>query len=245
MPSILAAMSGTPSLAQRNRQAEVMDQPGLDADEHGRALAGLARINWFCGSSELMWPPLRQLAAMYPGRPVRVLDVAAGGGDVTIALARRARQTAYRLKFAGCDASQVAIDIASQSAEQWGELVPFERLNVLESPLPTGFDAVICSLFLHHLDEQDALTVLRKMADAARYLVVVNDLVRSRLGYLLAVAGTQLLTRSRVVHVDGPLSVQGAFTRAEVLELAERAGLRGATVSRHWPQRFRLQWWKP
>jgi 2-polyprenyl-3-methyl-5-hydroxy-6-metoxy-1,4-benzoquinol methylase len=222
-----------------------MDQPGLDSVEHRRALAGLARINWLSRSSGILWPPLKQLAALYPGRTLRVLDVAAGAGDVTIALAHNARRTSRRLEFVGCDASEVAIDFARQRAAEWGGSVKFERLNVLDSPLPGGFDAVICSLFLHHLAESDALTLLRRMAEAARHLVVVNDLVRSRLGYLLAVAGTRLLTCSRIVHVDGPLSVEGAFTPAEALHLAERAGLVGATVSRQWPQRFRLQWWKP
>jgi 2-polyprenyl-3-methyl-5-hydroxy-6-metoxy-1,4-benzoquinol methylase len=233
------------SLARRNRQPEVMDQPGIDSGQHSHALAALGRINWLSRSSAIVWPPLKRLAALHPGRTVRVLDIASGGGDVTIALARKARRTGRRLEFVGCDASEVAIDFARQRATSCSEPVKFECLNVLDSPLPSGFDAVVCSLFLHHLTDEQAEMLLRRMADAARYLVVVNDLVRSRLGYLLAVAGTQLLTRSRVVHVDGPLSVQGAFTRAEALELANRAGLRGATVSRHWPQRFRLQWWKP
>jgi 2-polyprenyl-3-methyl-5-hydroxy-6-metoxy-1,4-benzoquinol methylase len=221
-----------------------MDQPGIDSAEHARALAGLGRINWLSASSAILWPPLKRLAATYPGRAMRVLDVAAGGGDVTIALARKARETARRLEFVGCDVSDVAVDFARQKATAWNEPVKFERLDALDSPLPAGFDAIVCSLFLHHLTDEQAEALLRKMAEAARYLVVVNDLVRSRLGYLLAVAGTRLLTRSPIVHVDGPLSVQGAFTPAEALALAERAGMHAARVSRHWPQRFRLEWWK-
>jgi 2-polyprenyl-3-methyl-5-hydroxy-6-metoxy-1,4-benzoquinol methylase len=245
MNATLAEVPGKSSLARRNRRAEVMDQPGLDTGEHHRALAALGRINWLSGSSGVVWPPLKRLSQLYPGRTLRVLDVASGGGDVTIALAHKARSTGRRLEFVGCDASEAAIDFARRSATQRSEAVKFERLNVVNSPLPEGFDAIVCSLFLHHLTEQQAEDLLRRMAGAARYLVVVNDLVRSRLSYLLAMAGTRLLTRSPIVHVDGPLSVQGAFTPAEALQLAERAGLAGATVSRHWPQRFRLQWWKP
>src|SRR5439155_5927897 len=43
-----------------------------------------------------------------------------------------------------------------------------------------------------------AVDVLRRMAGAARRLVLVNDLERSGVGLLLAIAGTQLLTRSPV-----------------------------------------------
>jgi hypothetical protein len=51
-----------------------------------------------------------------------------------------------------------------------------------------------------------------------------------------------LLTTSEVVHTDGPLSVEGAFTPEEVLDLAHRAGLRGASVVRRWPFRYLLTW---
>ena len=53
---------------------------------------------------------------------------------------------------------------------------------------------------------------------------------------------TRVLSGSRVVHVDGPRSVEGAFTALEAQKLAERAGLAGARVSRRWPCRYLLSW---
>src|SRR5439155_9017041 len=97
-----------------------------------------------------------------------------------------------------------------------------------------GYDVVMCSLFLHHLSDEQAPVLLRAMADAAGSLVLINDLRRSRLGYTLAWLGCRLLTRSPIVHVDGPRSVAAAFSPEEALRIAERAGLHGATISRHW-----------
>src|SRR5437763_1778104 len=82
------------------------------------------------------------------------------------------------------------------------------------------------------LEESDALTMLRHMRDAAAELVLVNDLERSRLGFALAWVACRLLSRSPVVHFDGPASVRSAFTPKEALALAERAGLTGAKVGR-------------
>jgi len=118
-------------------------------------------------------------------------------------------------------------------------------LDALNDDLPAGFDIITCSLFLHHLDEPDAERLLRKLGTAAGRLVLVNDLARSRRGYLLAWAGTRILSRSPIVHVDGPLSVEGAFTPVEALDLAQRAGLSGATVRRRWPFRYLLRWSRP
>jgi hypothetical protein len=80
------------------------------------------------------------------------------------------------------------------------------------------------------------------MADASRHLVLVNDLERGPLGFLLAWLGSHLLTRSHIVHFDGPRSVEGAFTMDEALALAHRAGLRSATIGRRWPCRYLLSW---
>ena len=123
-----------------------------------------------------------------------------------------------------------------------GAHVRFFVLDALNGDLPTGYDVVSCSLFLHHLEEPDAILLLNRMATAARHLVLIDDLIRSRWGYLLALVGCHMLSGSHVVHVDGPTSVAAAFTPSEILALAKRAGLRGATLTRHWPQRFLLTW---
>jgi hypothetical protein len=122
--------------------------------------------------------------------------------------------------------------------------VRFFQLDVLAEPLPAEYDAITCSLFLHHLSEADAVSLLRAAAGAAR-LVLISDLRRSRSGYALAWMACRLLTRSRIVHVDGPLSIAAAFTPAELRELALRSGLAGAQVSRRWPQRMLLKWDRP
>ncbi len=80
---------------------------------------------------------------------------------------------------------------------------------------------------------------------AAARLVLINDLARTGAGYLLAWAGCRVLSRSPVVHHDGPASVASAFTPDEALELAREAGLAGATVARRWPERFLLAWSRP
>jgi hypothetical protein len=48
-------------LAQRQVQPEVMDQRGLPPRDHGRALAGLARLNAWSRSAELVWGPIAEL----------------------------------------------------------------------------------------------------------------------------------------------------------------------------------------
>jgi SAM-dependent methyltransferase len=231
----------TASSSHRHRKPELMDQPGLDAGAHAMALGGLRRINWFSRSDAIIWPALARLAANRGG-PTRVLDLATGGGDVPIALARRAAGSGVDLRVEGCDISPVAVELAGRNAEDAGVAVRFFRLNVLEEPIPDAYDAVMCSLFLHHLGDDEAVGLLKKMADAAGAAILVNDLLRSRPAYGLAWAGCRLLSRSPIVRHDGPASVEAAFSAGEAEDLARRAGLVDARLTRHWPFRFLLSW---
>jgi hypothetical protein len=226
------------SLSRRSRQPEIMDQPGLCPKLHAGALRGLARLNLF-GSAGVLWRPLKALARRRPGRPLRVLDLATGSGDIPIRLWRLARKANIPLRIEGCDLSPFAVEQATAAATRAEADVRFFVHDAVHGgPLP-GYDAAISSTFLHHLDDDEAVTFLRLMADTAR-LVLVNDLERSAPNFAMVYAASRLVSRSPVVHVDALLSVRAAFTPGEVRALAERAGLTGATVVRRWPCRLLL-----
>jgi 2-polyprenyl-3-methyl-5-hydroxy-6-metoxy-1,4-benzoquinol methylase len=175
-----------------------------------------------------------------------VLDLASGGGDLAVWLARMGRRHRLALTVTGCDISPRAVDFARAHAARTGhDNVNFQQLDVLNDDLPSGYDVVMCSLFLHHLSEVDAERTLRRMAAVTNRLVLVDDLQRCTLGYTAAWLGCRLLTRSHVVHVDGPLSVAGAFSLDEIRQVGDRAGLLDARLTTHWPWRFLLSWSKP
>ena len=230
------------SLAQRHRQPEWMDQPGIDPVAHSQALQGLRRINAFSGAVGSLFAPIRSLARENATQQLRVLDLACGGGDNTTALAERARREGLAVQVDGCDLSPQAVAIATQHADERALGARFFQADALNDPLPEDYDVILCSLFLHHLDEEQAVNLLQRMGRASRCLVLVNDLIRSPLGYGLAWAGCRLLSRSPIVHFDGPVSVQGAFQLSEVRDLAARAGLEGAALRRSWPERYLLSW---
>jgi SAM-dependent methyltransferase len=233
------------SLGQRNKQPELMDQPDLAAAAHQQALHALARINWLSGSARILWPAIRRLAEEKRGQPLRVLDIATGGGDVPIRLHLCARRAKLAIQFTGVDFSPTAIDHARRRADKARAAVTFFSLDALRAPLPDDYDVIMSSLFLHHLEQHEAIDLLRRMGQSARSMVLINDLIRCRSGYCLAWLGARALTMSHVVHVDGPRSVAGAFTMVEACQMAEGAGLLGAVAYWRWPFRFLLQWSRP
>jgi 2-polyprenyl-3-methyl-5-hydroxy-6-metoxy-1,4-benzoquinol methylase len=165
---------------------------------------------------------------------------------VILGVAKLAARHGVAVETHGCDINADAIEYAQQAAKRSGiSGAKFFPFNALVDRLPDDYDVVMCTLFLHHLTDAAGGGLLRGMAQAARRCVLVDDLRRNRLGYFFAWAGARLLTRSHIVHTDGPLSVRAAFTIAEMCRLAHSAGLTGVQFRRHWPERFLMTWRKP
>lgn len=217
-----------------------MDEPGLEPERHARALVALARVNRVSLASERVWEDVVRLHRR-ERRPIRVLDVACGGGDVIRRVSQRARRRGVPVEMHGCDINAVALETARGSDGDDAPLRFFE-LDVRRDGLPSGYDLICSSLFLHHLSREAAVQLLRGMAGATESSILVQDLRRTRLGYLFASAGLLMLTRSDVAKSDGLTSVAGAFTIAEIGEICADAELDGAKIRRCWPQRFAVRW---
>ena len=231
------------ALNNRDRQPEVMDQPGLDPKEHAKALMGLRRINAISRCSAGLFRPIEALAITQPAKPLRVLELACGGGDTAIDLALMAKRKGLALDIHACDLNPEAVAIAQTNAVRRQAALTVFTADALAKPTDhNSFDVVYCTLFAHHLDELDVVRLLEVMALRSRKLVLVDDLIRSRLGFALAWIGTRLLSRSWVVHTDGPLSVRGALRPHEMMTIAKQAGLEDAQINRSWPERYLLSW---
>lgn len=229
-----------PALAGRRLDAELMDDPSLDAAAHDAALRALSRVHLLSGTGVRLRRTLARIAETVPGeRPLRVLDVGCGGGDASLAAARWARDWKRPVDVVALDLSPQALDFARRRSERDGLAVTFVQGDAV-SELPDGpFDLVISSLFLHHLSDDQVTRLLSACAQRSRH-VVMEDLRRSRLGLLLAHVTLRLVSRSRVAWHDGPSSVRAGWRRSELADLARRAGLRDATVRWSWPERWIL-----
>jgi 2-polyprenyl-3-methyl-5-hydroxy-6-metoxy-1,4-benzoquinol methylase len=233
-------------IAQRCREAELMDSPELDRSQHLGALAGLRRINVVSRSAATLWPFLVTVSRTIQPNPLRVLDLACGSGDIVMALAERARRAGIAIQCDGCDTSPVAVDTAEREARRLGlQSVSFHQRNVLKDQLPRGYHVVTCSLFMHHLSDEQAVDLLRRMAAATNDMLLISDLRRTLVGLAMAWVASRALTRSPVVRVDAIRSVAAAFTESEISRVADCSELHNFRLVRRWPQRWVLSWRKP
>jgi 2-polyprenyl-3-methyl-5-hydroxy-6-metoxy-1,4-benzoquinol methylase len=218
-----------------------MDDPRLDPRLLEGALRGLRRLNAASMANGHLWRAVSS-EARRAGRTIRVLDLACASGDWVLHAAARAAREGLRAEFAGCDVNPHSIELARRRAAAAGLACSFFTHDVVRGGPLDEYDVVTTSLFLHHLGDEEAQGVLASMAAAAGRAVIVNDLVRSRLNLWMVGAASRLLSRSPIVHVDAALSIRAAFTREELRTLADRAGVRGATIGPGGIGRMMLVW---
>jgi ubiquinone/menaquinone biosynthesis C-methylase UbiE len=209
------------SFEHRAVEPEIVDDLSQPESEFAAAYRELTMVNRWLGG-------IRAIERFLPaGSDLLMLDVAAGGCDVSEALLER------------IPCHIVALDLNVRGLRAAKRVWPVIG-NALELPFPERtFDVAMASLFFHHLSDEDCVCVLAQMWRIAKRRVIINDLHRHAIAYFGIRWVTKFFSRSRMVRHDAPVSVQRSFRPAELLRIAERAGV-PARVYRSFPYRLVL-----
>jgi ubiquinone/menaquinone biosynthesis C-methylase UbiE len=222
-------ISTAAALPRLEDAVERLDAPGADPRLVAGSLDDLARINRLLLGTRLTLQALDDLLrGRVRGTVLELLDAGCGGGDMAAAMARWAQRRGFSARVTGVDASP---SIAALAQERVGTTVDVRVGSMLALDLPDGgVDVAACSLVMHHLDPPDALRALRELRRVARVGVVVNDLVRTRVGLRGVHVLARAATRNPITRHDAVVSVRRAYTRAELVDLVREAGLRPIRV---------------
>jgi ubiquinone/menaquinone biosynthesis C-methylase UbiE len=206
---------------ERADQSELMDDLSRPDQEFVAAYRELEIINRWLGG-------IRAIERFLPAvnNPL-ILDVAAGGCDVSAAIATklRCRMVVLDQNTRGLRFTRKCLPVAADALN-----LPFADAS---------FDIVMTSLFFHHLSKADCTRLLTQMWRISKRLVVVNDLHRHALAYSSIRVLTALFSNSGMVKHDAPVSVRRAFRPRELLDIADAAGV-PARVYRSFPYRLVL-----
>jgi ubiquinone/menaquinone biosynthesis C-methylase UbiE len=219
---------------RRSDDVELLDGAILDRDELAQNFRDIRRVNHLLGGTAAVLRHLPSIVASLPDdRPVAILDLATGSGDIPVAIARWAARHDRAVEIVASDSSEEILALAREHTAGYPG-IELARYDARHVPLPDdSFDIVLCSLSLHHFAPDDAMLVLREMHRLARTGFILNDLVRSRIGYAAAWVAARLTTRNRLTRNDAPLSVRRAYTPAELASMLRCAGIDTAVVSTH------------
>ena len=209
-------------------------------------LRSLERVNrWLLGYR----PTLAWLDRL-PGkleRPVQIVDVGSGGGDLLRQIAGWARRGAIAVQLTGVDLNPYASRAAAEFTPNELRIRWVTGDALQYSPeMQVDIDVVVSSLTAHHLEDEEIIALLRWMETTARLGWYINDLERSErssrmFGWVAGMAGWHQFVRH-----DGPVSFRRAFQKEDWVRLLAAAGVpREAVTVKHWrPGRLCVGRWK-
>jgi SAM-dependent methyltransferase len=228
----------------RSNEAEVMDDLSLQGDELRRELASIEWVNAWLGGRRIFVDGVRgsleRLEARTGSCPFEVVDVGCGGGDGLRAVATWARRANVPLALRGVDANPAVLDFARERSRGFDE-IEYERADVLAPTFsPRGADLVTFNLCLHHFEEAEIVHLLSACRRAGAEMLLVNDLQRHWLPWLLFYLVCVVCLVPSVARRDGLLSVRKGFRRGELERLAGRAGWQAVESRWRWAFRYQL-----
>lgn len=220
----------------RSTDAEWMDGDDVSDADMAACLRDLAQVNRLTLARRPTLAFLDRAVAQWGGaRPLRIIDVGAGEGDMLRAIARWAARRGVAVSLAGHDLNPRCI-AAARAATPAAMGIAFIHGDAADAPQPP--DIILSSLVAHHMADAELAGFLAWQDRTARLGWFVNDLRRHWFAYhgfrlLSTVAGWH-----RFVRHDGPVSVARSFVRTDWDRLLADAGVAGAQVEAWFPFRW-------
>lgn len=200
---------------------EWMDRPQPVSAELVSDLRNLRALNRIFGSYRLIRHFLRRW--VQDGARLRVLDLATGSGDIPRLVVEFAREAGATIEIDAVDFQASTIEIARQLSTDFPE-IRYHCADIHQFGEKQSYDIVLFSLALHHFDADEAVRLLRHCRELSRGHVLVADLRRGWFAKLGVRFLTTVFFREAMTRNDARLSVDRAFSFAEMGDLARLAG---------------------
>lgn len=221
----------------RATKRERIDTGDYTPAEYERFLKEIRFINQRLGDRSALEKTVLADIERLDLKALSVLDVGAGTGELLGVIAEFARSGNRKTNLVGLDLNDLSINEIAAESRKYNEISPVQA-DALALPFANGaFDYAICSLFTHHLTDEQIPAVLLEMSRVASRGIVVIDLERSVKAWVLYQLFCLAFRISPLVRKDGSLSIRKGFSCAEMEQIGRLSGLCDLTVAKHAPYR--------
>lgn len=223
----------------RSNQREFLDNTCIPPNDLFLNLRELNFINKYLGGYATTIKGFNEILSTH-AKVNTILDIGFGGGDSIKQISNYANKLKLKLFFYGVDINADCLKYAQSNLKntKYKELICSDY-RTINSTLLKKIDLIHCSLFLHHLSDNEILDLFR-FCKENKCIVLVNDLHRHWLSYYSIKLLTWLFSNSYLVKNDAPLSVKKGFKKAELIALLKRAEYKIYSIKWEWAFRYRL-----
>jgi SAM-dependent methyltransferase len=218
---------------------ELMDQPASYDDLRG-CLRSLESVNRLTRAYQ---PTLHWLGYLYSVlprqvRPLHIVDVGCGYGDVLRRIYDWALDRHLPVRLTGIDLNPDAVRAAREATVPG--TVTYLAGDAFSFDPPEGIDLIISSLLMHHLENAEIVQMLDWMESTAQMGWFINDLHRQPEPYRLLKILVRFTTWHPFVKHDGPVSILRSFRADNWRRLCAEAAIPAEqyVIRPYWPARL-------
>jgi len=201
---------------------EMLDEQNIPPGILRKNLKELDFLNRYVGGHNLSLKGIKQLIISQK-KSYHLVDLGCGSGDFLKYIAGWARRNDYKVQLTGVDVNTNVIDYLNEYCANYPEITGIVANYDDYLKKNKEIDIVHCSLFCHHLSDEELLDLLIYFRQNLKCGFVINDLLRSRLAYYAAWLFPRLLNGTKLSKNDGPVSVLRAFKLNEFKQLLAKA----------------------
>lgn len=208
----------------RSNESELIDYPDVNRELLHKNLHELDLLNRFTRGHKVSVTALKRLLSA-SHREYNIVDLGCGSGDTLKYMAKWARKNNISAHFTGIDNNPDVIEYLQKHCKDYPEIV---GINIgYKEYLAQGnrADVFHCSLFCHHLKDNELVDLLVQFNKQASIGFIINDLIRSPWLYYLTILFTRISNATVLAKNDGPISVLCGFRVAEFAKILKRAGI--------------------
>lgn len=220
--------------SQRSNEQEIMDGGIGSFELFDESLKQIEAVNHLTlGYRPLLSWVDRQLQSHEP-RPVTILDVGCGRGDLLRRIWSLARKKTVTVRLTGVDIDSWSAPAARQATPEYMD-IDYRIGNVFDMDIEADF--IVCSHVTHHMKNEELVAFIRWLEAHGRRGWFIGDLHRHPISFILAKMFLWLAPVNSMIRNDGPVSVARAFTAKDWREILKQAGV-PAQIRWHFPFRY-------
>jgi 2-polyprenyl-3-methyl-5-hydroxy-6-metoxy-1,4-benzoquinol methylase len=218
-----------------------MDDFLLEGEELRTTLDKIAKINRFLGGNNITLNGVKKLLSTSDkNETITIVDIGCGNGDMLRMLSDYGKRHDIKLSMLGIDANPYTINYAGDLSKDYSN-ISYLCADIFEENFEdVKYDIILCTLTIHHFDNEEILRLLGSLVNVSKLGVVINDLQRSKLAYRLFQTIAVLFRLNRMTKVDGLVSILRGFKKEELTQFSNKLKLENYSIQ--WKWAFRYQW---
>lgn len=220
-----------PDFSARSSEKELLDDPLIPFEDIRQNMQELNTINTLLGGHAITKRGFRKILGTR--REISICEIGCGGGDNLFVIHQWCKKNGVKAKLTGVDINIHCVEFAK---DRYGHLgIEFICSDYKTSSVDP--DIIFSSLFCHHFNNEELVSMLQWMQQHCRRGFFINDLHRHALAWWSIKGLTKAFSRSYLVKNDAPLSVLRSFKKKEWRQLLQKAGIE-AVVNWQWAFRY-------